>query len=191
MTNHTHSNIRQVPDNQEVYLARNALGSIVVEITERVQPPDHPCTTDEEALQYHYQDLIAAGYGRNKPEDEVEEETKIWRQLQTTVGNLGINVPAYTLFATQKPKSPPVGDQTGGKPQPDFVAILFTMIRLVKQKSDILISINVPHTPGEYDPSEIDFEAGNEGPLLDAADDYMDQLLMSFKIEDWSLFVTE
>lgn len=51
--------LRQVPDNQEVYLAKTGLTSIVFELTERAARPEHPCDTDEEALRYHYEDMVA------------------------------------------------------------------------------------------------------------------------------------
>lgn len=47
------STIRQIPDHQEVFLDANGYSSIVFEILERVDKP-----TDEEALQYHFQDLV-------------------------------------------------------------------------------------------------------------------------------------
>ena len=47
------STIRQVPDNQEVYLDSNGYSSIVVEILEYVEK-----SNDEEALQYHFGDLV-------------------------------------------------------------------------------------------------------------------------------------
>jgi RNA:NAD 2'-phosphotransferase (TPT1/KptA family) len=58
------SDIRQVPDNQEVYLDANGFSSIVVEILEHVEKPD------AEALEYHLQDLV----------DEDEGETKVWKR---------------------------------------------------------------------------------------------------------------
>lgn len=46
------SNIRQIPDHQEVYLDNSGYTSIVFEILQRVEKPD------EEALQYHFHDLV-------------------------------------------------------------------------------------------------------------------------------------
>lgn len=61
-TNFWHSEIRQVPDNQEVYLDKDGFTSIVVEILERVDKPD------VEALKYHLQDIVEEDAG----------ETKVW-----------------------------------------------------------------------------------------------------------------
>jgi len=47
-----YSNIRQIPDHQEVFLDNSGYTSIVFEILQRVEKPD------EEALQYHFSDLV-------------------------------------------------------------------------------------------------------------------------------------
>ena len=51
----SNSKIRQVPDNQEVYLDKNGFTSLTFDITERVSYP----STDKEALEYHFADTIA------------------------------------------------------------------------------------------------------------------------------------
>jgi hypothetical protein len=61
-TNHFDSEIRQVPDNQEVYLDKDGFTSIVVDILERVEKPDI------EALKFHLNDIV----------DEDAGETKVW-----------------------------------------------------------------------------------------------------------------
>jgi hypothetical protein len=49
----TNSQIREVPDHQEVYIDTDGYSSVVVEILEYVDKP-----SDEEALQYHFADLV-------------------------------------------------------------------------------------------------------------------------------------
>ena len=156
---------------------------------ERIQPPDHPCETDEDALLYHYNDVTEVGYVREGT--EVEEETKVWETKKVNIPSLGPGVIVYSLFASQRPHSQPPAAANSGKPRIDFTGILFTMIRLEKQKTDFLISINVPHAQGEYDPEQLDFEALKPGPLLATAKQHHEKILQSFKIEDWSLFVQE
>ena len=51
----SHSKIRQVPDNQEVYLDKNGFTSLTFDITERVSH----LSTDKEALEYHLADIVA------------------------------------------------------------------------------------------------------------------------------------
>jgi len=50
-----HSTIRQVPDNQEVYLDTDGFTSLTFDITERVSH----LSNDREALEYHLADIIA------------------------------------------------------------------------------------------------------------------------------------
>jgi hypothetical protein len=52
-----HSNIRQVPDNQEVYLDKESLTSIVFDILERVGPPGSSDATDGTALTIHLEEI--------------------------------------------------------------------------------------------------------------------------------------
>lgn len=51
----SNSNIRQVPDNQEVYLDKNGFTSLTFDITERVSH----VSNDKEALEYHFVDIVA------------------------------------------------------------------------------------------------------------------------------------
>lgn len=56
------SDIRQVPDHQEVWLDKDGFTSIIFEILERVE------MSDPEALKYHLQDLVEEDAG----------ETRVW-----------------------------------------------------------------------------------------------------------------
>ena len=154
---------------------------------ERAGPPAHPCTSDEAALLYHYQDITATGHVREGTESD--EESKIWENWKVTIPHLGPDIPAYSLLATQRPKEAvPAQD---GKPSVDFTGILLTLVRLEAQKTDLLVTVNVPHARGEYNPQALDFSAQNVGTLLAAGKKHQERLLGSLKIEDWSLFGQE
>ena len=89
-----HSDIRQVPDNQEVFLHETGVTSIIFDTLDRAEPPDHPCTTDEEAIRYHYQDVISAGHDQGENGDcngdsAVSEETKIYDVSRCEIATLG------------------------------------------------------------------------------------------------------
>ena len=56
-TDTTVSEIRQVPDNQEVYLAADGLSSLVFDLGERVTDQ----ATDEAALRFHFDDIVDEG----------------------------------------------------------------------------------------------------------------------------------
>lgn len=97
------------------------------------------------------------------------------------------NTPTYNLLAT----SPPGAKQQGRANEPDFVAIMLTLIRLVEQKTDILVTVNVPHVIGQYDTGSVDLEHGETGPLLEQAAKWRERVLETFKVKDWGLFGEE
>jgi hypothetical protein len=72
LTHEKNSQIRQVPDNQEVYLDNDGLSSIVFDILERVDKPDL------DALKYHLEDVV---------EDDVNA-TKLWTSNSAVLSKL-------------------------------------------------------------------------------------------------------
>lgn len=101
-------------------------------------------------------------------------------------------IPSYTLIATQTPKRSraerPEDQDTGRGAGPDFTALILTLIRLEKESTDILITINVPHIKGEYDEEDVDLELGKQGKLIGNAVEYAARIWDSFKVKDWKLF---
>lgn len=138
---------------------------------------------------YHYKDITEEGHVRE--DTESEEETQIWESGKVVIPHLGGEVPAYSMFATQSPRVQPPAAARSGKPPVVFTGILMTLIRLEKQKTDLIISVNVPHAQGEYNPDDVDPVAQKPGPLLTIARLHQQKLLESFKIEDWGLFVED
>jgi len=95
------------------------------------------------------------------------------------------DIPAYTLFATQPNRA-----KTKKNPE-DFTGILLLLIRLENVLSDVLVSVNVPHVPGEYDEANIDFPTQKVGGLLEEAGTIRQKVLESFEVKDWSIFGEE
>jgi hypothetical protein len=95
------------------------------------------------------------------------------------------DIPAYTLIATQTPRPDP---SKGATSSPDFTAIIMTLLRLEKEKTDVLITINVPHIKGEYDEEEIDLQLGKQGQLIGDAVEFAARIWGTFRVEDWKLF---
>ena len=63
-----------------------------------------------------------------------------------------------------------------------------TLLRLERNKTDILITINVPHIKGEYDEAEVDLELGKQGKLIGDAVEYSARIWESLKIKDYGVF---
>jgi hypothetical protein len=97
------------------------------------------------------------------------------------------NTPVYTLLAT----SPPGAKQQGRANEPDFVAILLSLIRLKDQKTDILVTVNVPHVKGEYEAGSVDLEHGRQGSLIERAGQWRERVLETFEVREWGLFGEE
>ncbi|PMD20495.1 putative ran guanine nucleotide release factor [Hyaloscypha hepaticicola] len=184
------STIRQVPDHQEVYLDKDGFTSIIFDITERVGLPGSGPAVDGAALTTHLEDIVASDI----------DTVQVWNTSNTQFSKLPYaffspisllkplanrridDIPAYTLIATQTPPPQP------GSKSPDFTAIVLTLIRLEEDKTDILITINVPHIKGEYSAEEVDMQVGKQGKLIENAVEYAAKIWETFKIKDWGLF---
>jgi len=169
------SKLRQVPDNQEVWIDRDGFTSIIFDITERVGPPGQGPEIDGRALTTHLEELVGSD----------KDWLKIWNTAETEFSRLEQRFPAYTLISTQTPQA---GQSKERSSAPDFTALIMTLLRLEKYNTDILITINVPHIKGEYDEEEVDLELGKQGQLIGDAVEFSARIWESFKIKDWGLF---
>lgn len=185
--------MRDIPSNQEVYLDTTGLTSVIFEILEYACPPDHPCTTDQEALKYHYADMVSAGYTTARADEE--ETTAFWGGAEVSIPSLSTNEADTTaamagktgirvlgIMGTQTPVSANEARKT------DFTALLTTLVRLPAKETDILITVSVPHAKGEYHASGIDMQRGQWGPLVEEGMDITKEIWRSFEIRDWGLF---
>lgn len=169
------STIRQVPDHQEVYLDKDGFTSIIFDITERVGLPGSGPATDGAAMTTHLEDIV----------DSDTDTVKVWSTSNTIFSKLPEGTPAYTLIATQTPPAP---EATSPGSAPDFTAIVLNLIRLEKESTDILITINVPHIRGEYSEEDVDLQLGKQGRLISDAVEFAAKIWETFKIKDWGLF---
>lgn len=65
---------------------------------------------------------------------------------------------------------------------------MLNLIRLEKESTDVLITINVPHIKGEYTEDDVDLELGKQGKLIGDAVEHAAKIWETFKIKDWHLF---
>ncbi|KAH8653329.1 hypothetical protein BX600DRAFT_75332 [Xylariales sp. PMI_506] len=169
------SKLREVPDNQEVFIDKDGFTTIIFDITERVGGAGSSPEIDGRALTTHLEELV---------EDDIDR-TKVWNTTSTVFSRLDEDIPAYTLIATQAPK--PSTDRERST-APDFTAIILTLVRLERESTDVLVTINVPHIKGEYDEEEIDLEMGKQGQLIGDAVEYAARIWETFNVKDWGLF---
>ncbi|CAD6443068.1 30ae0cf1-48eb-4e0b-8ef6-96c82c6c237c [Sclerotinia trifoliorum] len=168
------STIRQVPDHQEVYLDKDGFTSIIFDITERVGTAGSSPATDGAAMTTHLEDIV----------DSDLDTVKVWSITDTKFTKLPEGIPAYTLIATQTPPHDPNSHTSA----PDFTAIVLNLIRLERERTDILVTINVPHIKGEYSADDVDLQLGKQGKLIENAVEHAAKIWETFKIKDWGLF---
>lgn len=60
-----------------------------------------------------------------------------------------------------------------------------TLLRFEKYKTDVLITINVPHIKGEYNEEEVDLELGKQGKLIGDAVEYSARIWETLEVKDW------
>jgi hypothetical protein len=63
------------------------------------------------------------------------------------------------------------------------------LIRLAKYAVDILITVNIPHNHGEYDPDATDVGDNRMGLHIEKGEEIRAAILRSFDILDYSLFL--
>jgi hypothetical protein len=174
------SQYREVPDSQEVYVSRtyDTDISIIVDICERMTPGSG---SDSEAVALHWDDIASS-------DDRCTNKT--FATVPVSLPNLP-DVKAYSVVGTvssPQPAEPPL-----------FTALLMTVIRLEQQKTDIVVTVNVPFTSpdlvrGEGSVAAPDYEgmlSGTPGELMSAGLAVQNKVLESFKIVNWGLFVHE
>ncbi|KAL8784454.1 MAG: hypothetical protein Q9213_003977 [Squamulea squamosa] len=182
------SKIREVPNHQEIYLDASGFSSVIVEIAERVtQPP-----SDQEALKFHFEDIV----------DE-HDTSRIWHTdvaqlplLPYAKYSLKPLVPSpfefilWVIVPSGTTTPPPATNGNVRAKTPTFTAVILTLIRLVGQSTDILVTVNIPHIPGHQEPSdgEVNFDEGKFGTLVEEGVKIRDEVWRSLEVKDWGLF---
>lgn len=77
-TIYLNSKLREVPDNQEVWIDKDGFTSIIFDITERVGPAGSGLETDGRALTVHLEDLVGSDI----------DTVKVWNTTETQFTNL-------------------------------------------------------------------------------------------------------
>lgn len=206
--NQYHSDLREIPDHQELFLSPETLSSLIIEINQRVSDEDaqsafttlsqqNPSlaassSTDEAAALYHLHDLCEEGDGFQVI---TPPQTVSVNQLASTAPS-GSTVTAYKGVAQFKS----VPRQRGGQAPPQSGAAAvngdsehapattltchYLLVRLAAQETDLLVFFNVPH-------EEFDKNGDAQGLSREesTAADTIKALEEKLEIKDWGLFV--
>ncbi|RKO86771.1 hypothetical protein BDK51DRAFT_18003 [Blyttiomyces helicus] len=154
------SQLRQIPDNQEVFVEGDSDKSIVIELLEPAE--------GNEPARWHYQQLA----------EDNEAHSAAVSSIQT------LSPTADT------PRLPPMtratlltGIQTVSKfnqTTPATVSVLLAVVHLSQAKTDVVITLNRPLVEGVSE--------GIEHMAAASALQEMKLLLQSLEVKDWSLF---
>lgn len=180
--------------------------SIIFDIAQRVEAPTGP--SDAEAINFHFED-VAVDQGRT---------AKMWSKSAVSLPKLQVPSPSDAPTAredadqpTHSPNNPSyhVIGTVSARPTdmptvpPTFTAILMTIVRLEQQATDIVVTINVPFDDPKvvetekciaspvYGGDDIDPDNGHKSELLGLGMNVSAEVIGSFRIVDWGLFVVE
>lgn len=183
------SDLRQVPDHQEVFLSDKTLTSIIFEINEYQQPlpttsesSNNTASADEAAASYHLNDIIDAA-------DRLSDSG-----IHTVPTNLSQSsvskYPAYQSTATiispeidrSNKTTLPLAWQTSPAQKEQQVGVMQLLIRMRDYDTDLCVRINVPLK--EFGDSQSE-AAQNEASV---ASRVMRGIIESIDIKDFGLF---
>ncbi|KAJ6171741.1 hypothetical protein N7470_000808 [Penicillium chermesinum] len=198
------SNLREIPDHQELFLSSDTLSSLIIEINQRVSQEDalstfrtlsqqdptlaagsgSPATASPEAIDqaaalYHLHDLCEEGDGFQvvSPPHRVSPSK--------LVATAPAGSPVAVFKAPSGPGAVVAGEAVdGGQVQATTLTCHYLLVRLQAQETDLLIFFNVPH-------EEFDKKGDAQGLAKEEslAEDTIQALVEEFEIRDWGLFV--
>ena len=100
-------------------------------------------------------------------------------------------MPVVSLLATATPPPFQEGQRVDPK-APTYVVILFALVRLEKQATDMEITLNIPNIPDHQDLAKegeaIDFASGKYGEAVSEGMMVFEKVLKSLEVKDWGLF---
>ncbi|XP_041037291.1 ran guanine nucleotide release factor [Carcharodon carcharias] len=122
------SEIREIPDNQEVFIHSGTDQSIIIELLEhQIQVPD------QEAARYHFADITSCNDATGV------EGTEILSVESVSSDQIALQDPSSTWFLSGKQRVAKFNEQAR-----NTVAIHLALFRLPQYSTDILITFNDP-----------------------------------------------
>ncbi|ORX91419.1 Ran GTPase binding protein [Basidiobolus meristosporus CBS 931.73] len=163
------SQLREVPDNQEVYVDTNTDQSVIVELLELAEE-----AADADCASYHFKQI--AEHNDASAENQI---LKVVQLEDSEVPNLPKDAKKYLLVGRQTISKYNESDPNAR----NVVNIYLAVFRIPKITTDIIVSYNHPVVIGPTSSSR-DTQAGS----VDEVENNFKKILASFNINDWSLF---
>ena len=158
------SNLRQIPDNQEVYLEADGFASITFDLLERVTDR----SSDEGALLYHLEELL-------------DEERFCFHDMKKVELEGLPGFPTHVGCVSTKPKV----NKLGGK---DVTVLFVLLVRLERVETDLVITVNVPYRGREFKGLVLEIRASDMDKKLSRGLEILEAIGSSLEIRDWGLF---
>lgn len=178
------SQIRQVPDTQEVFInqlsshnhSHDVSGSFdhsfIIDLLERVDPIDY-----QEAIHLHLQDIVPPHV-----HNQLIEQIKQQQQEDNEDDDDGIiRYFSFVQFKPQYKKSDP-------NESPKQIITLICLIRLEKVDTDVLLQYIIP-LKSENENVNVNFEGSTKvDKIVKESYDLFKKIALSFTVKDWNLF---
>lgn len=168
------SNIRPIPDNEEVYMDRNGLTNIIIDIGQLVDCEG--VADDAGAFRFHIEDVV-----------DSKQRLCIGSLVRETLRHDSA-LPTYSIVAMTRPMS------HGGsvdEQSVELTAMYLVLIRLKEKKTDMFIQINVPYEGNWAEGDFVNPLAESLTTELETGRKIMLAILETFQIKDWNLFVDD
>eukprot|EP00833_Pecoramyces_ruminatium_P010820 jgi/Orpsp1_1/1184852/evm.model.c7180000091256.1 len=161
--------IREVPDNQEVYVDINTDQSIIIELLEQAQD-----ASNDECGLYHFKQLA---------EDNKADNYEILRNEDIAPQDIpNIKIDSIKKIVLGKQIISKFNEKDADAK--NVVNIYLAVIRVPSIETDILISYNCPVYIGSKSSSRTQSVEGQEN----VSDQIFNELIKSFNVVDWELF---
>lgn len=180
------SQIRQVPDTQEVFInqlsshndSHDVSGSFdhsfIIDLLERVDPIDY-----QEAIHLHLQDIVPP-HVHNQPIEQIKQQQQQEEDNEDDDDGI-IRYFSFVQFKPQYKKSDP-------NESPKQIITLICLIRLEKVDTDVLLQYIIP-LKSENENVNVNFEGSTKvDKIVKESYDLFKKIVLSFTVKDWNLF---
>ncbi|KAI8065887.1 hypothetical protein BC940DRAFT_334405 [Gongronella butleri] len=163
------SQIRQIPDNQEVFVDMNTQQSLIIELLEKVEH------LNEEAARFHFEQIAEHNNASNYSIKSVEHES-----VDIAAPRLPLDTTVYFVRGVQNVAK-------FNEDAVNHVELVVAIVRLDKVHTDVIISLNVP-TEVSSGSSEMKDINQVESSSVAAIVDEIKLVVRSLEVHDWGLF---
>ncbi|KGU22581.1 hypothetical protein MG7_04612 [Candida albicans P34048] len=184
------SQIRQVPDTQEVFInqlsshndSHDVSGSFdhsfIIDLLQRVDPIDY-----QEAIHLHLQDIVPP-HVHNQPIEQIKQQQEEEEEDNEDDDNDDDGIIRYFSFVQFKPQY----KKFDPNESPKQIITLICLIRLEKVDTDVLLQYIIP-LKSENENVNVNFEGSTKvDKIVKESYDLFKKIALSFTVKDWNLF---